>query len=357
MVTIERLMVIMWPLKARNFWKTKRLVAVIALIWIASFTITLHYHIAYEAHSENKTFHWIDANGTNCSRPMVRKQSRVRPGMGDYNQVAVIINILIVILIPLVVLATVNGLLVYCLRRQQKHMFHTTKGDRAGNSDNNNVISNPKRQQRAQRKVTIMVIVIVSAFTVTNLPSAVIHLYELMRTLELNTTHIPAFQTAATIANSFVVTGKTLNFFLFCMSSAHFRLRLLRIIAKKAPAFVSCLHKFAPRVFSDPVSEFQRGATNNSTRISTVHMMTTASPPVGSPGYHSRVANNGTRTNSTASNPYRVIAVSADNDTPGTSGRNRVLNSDKLSDEEETSFSVVPLLSAPRHSKDSEEEG
>uniref|UniRef100_A0A914VMH2 G-protein coupled receptors family 1 profile domain-containing protein n=2 Tax=Plectus sambesii TaxID=2011161 RepID=A0A914VMH2_9BILA len=353
MVTIERLMVILWPLKARNFWKTTRLVVVIALIWIASFTITFYYHIVYEVHSVNMTYTWLDANGTNHSRPIVRRMSMVRPGMSEYKQVSTIVNILIVILIPLVVLATVNGLLVFCLRRQQKFMFQSTKGDRTGAADNNNIVSNPKRQQRAQRKVTIMVIVIVSAFTITNLPSAAVHLYELVRMIELDTRQSEIFQTVAVIANSFVITGKTLNFFLFCMSSTHFRLRLVRIIVKKAPALVACLHKCAPSVFADPASEYQRGA-GNSTRISSVRFAVAS--PVSTPASNCRRAVNGNY----ASLPHYDQAM-----VKSTSGGNmstvcrtkRAPNYGKLSCPAETSFSTAtPLLSsASRHSDDSDQ--
>jgi hypothetical protein len=130
---------------------------------------------------------------------VTRQLTVVAPHMTDYHHVAIIVNILIAVLIPLAIIVSVNTLLVVSLRRQQDHVCRLANGD-----------SRHKQQMRSsQRKVTAMVIVIVSAFTITQLPSAVIYLWELVVMMIPYNTQSPYFNMFAVIANSCVITGKT----------------------------------------------------------------------------------------------------------------------------------------------------
>ncbi|CAJ0589797.1 unnamed protein product [Cylicocyclus nassatus] len=76
-------------------------------------------------------------------------------------------------------------------------------------------------RNKTERKVTIMVTVIITSFIICNAPGAILFI---TRKFNENLTNAMI----ASISNSLVITGKVLNFVLFCMSSDHFR-ALLRM--------------------------------------------------------------------------------------------------------------------------------
>ncbi|KHN76186.1 Putative G-protein coupled receptor F59B2.13, partial [Toxocara canis] len=73
----------------------------------------------------------------------------------------------------------------------------------------------------SQRRVTVMVVAIVSCYLITHVPSTVLFTY--MYTIDLNFYQRRENYAFVLISNLFVVFGKVANFFLFCSSSAHFR--------------------------------------------------------------------------------------------------------------------------------------
>ncbi|KAI6241524.1 hypothetical protein M3Y99_00310800 [Aphelenchoides fujianensis] len=89
----------------------------------------------------------------------------------------------------------------------------------------------PKPQSRNQRRASFVVFLIASTFTICNFPSALTHIC-LIVWPEIDETDA-GFITVITLANSLVVTSKTLNLFLFCMWSDHFRKNLFRIFHSK----------------------------------------------------------------------------------------------------------------------------
>ncbi|CAD5213469.1 unnamed protein product [Bursaphelenchus okinawaensis] len=93
---------------------------------------------------------------------------------------------------------------------------------------------------RNQRRATLIVFIIASTFTISQTPSALVHI------VEICWPYIgiyPAFKLAATLSNSLVAAGKTMNLFLFCMWSAHFRRNLQRILSSKLPKLYGFLQK------------------------------------------------------------------------------------------------------------------
>ena len=85
--------------------------------------------------------------------------------------------------------------------------------------------------QRQRQRVTVTVISIGLCFSLTQGPSAFMALYELFSEYELGHTFYAIFS----ITNSLVVTGKTINFILFCLSSEHFRQKCFKAIYRKFP--------------------------------------------------------------------------------------------------------------------------
>uniref|UniRef100_A0A0M3J1W4 G_PROTEIN_RECEP_F1_2 domain-containing protein n=1 Tax=Anisakis simplex TaxID=6269 RepID=A0A0M3J1W4_ANISI len=72
-----------------------------------------------------------------------------------------------------------------------------------------------------ERKMTITVVAIISCFTITQMPSALLFLYEKL----INDAKTQAFATVSSITNFLVLTGKMLNVVLFCLTSISFRYR------------------------------------------------------------------------------------------------------------------------------------
>ncbi|CAD5220017.1 unnamed protein product [Bursaphelenchus xylophilus] len=93
---------------------------------------------------------------------------------------------------------------------------------------------------RNQRRATLIVFIIACTFTISQTPSALVHIGEICWPwIGMN----PAFKTAATLSNSLVAAGKTMNLFLFCMWSAHFRRNLKRILSSKLPTLYAFIQK------------------------------------------------------------------------------------------------------------------
>lgn len=67
--------------------------------------------------------------------------------------------------------------------------------------------------------MTVTVVAIVTCFTLTQLPSAMLFLYEKF----ISDAKTEAFATVSCITNFLVLTGKMLNVVLFCLTSVTFR--------------------------------------------------------------------------------------------------------------------------------------
>ncbi|VDK45062.1 unnamed protein product [Anisakis simplex] len=92
-------------------------------------------------------------------------------------------------------------------------------------------------RQRTEQRIAITVVAIVTCFTITQGPSAVvlsINTFSSTRTVEA-LTGLNWYQ-LQTVTAFLVIVGKTLNFILFCLSSANFRRRLMCILRNKLKA-------------------------------------------------------------------------------------------------------------------------
>ncbi len=114
-----------------------------------------------------------------------------------------------IVLGPLVLLTVLNFGLVHYIRKSRKFLFKEQS-------------RNEETMASNERKVTVMVCVIVAAFTVFNCPSAVLHLLHLtVSSSDLLPNWHP---TAVEVSNALITTGKVLNFVLYCLTNKKFRL-------------------------------------------------------------------------------------------------------------------------------------
>lgn len=70
-----------------------------------------------------------------------------------------------------------------------------------------------------ERKLTITAVAIISCFSITQMPSALLFLYERL----VSDAKTKIFADISSITNCLVLTGKMLNVVLFCLTSATFR--------------------------------------------------------------------------------------------------------------------------------------
>ncbi|KAK6756663.1 hypothetical protein RB195_014846 [Necator americanus] len=90
------------------------------------------------------------------------------------------------------------------------------------------VRNNEGQLQKTEHRVTLTVTFIVTMFTLTNGPSALMHLIRTAYNLKQQDSY-----DLTMICSTLVICGKASNFILFCLGSRHFRLRLIRLTQRK----------------------------------------------------------------------------------------------------------------------------
>jgi len=224
-VCFERLLAVRWPLRARTFWRHRlqRPSAIILFICLLSIPMTLHFHITH-------SFAEVElADGRTVLRVFLR------PHMEGYWRAATIVLTLFQVIIPVFLVGSTSVLMADALFSVCR--FARSKQDPSTSpilTSSNGVHVSPAQmtplvqiQSTQQKRATVMVLVIAVAFALFQLPSACIFIWEL---LEPQAPLNRGFITLGTLANSLVVSGKMANFFLFCMSSKHFRRHLRRTV-------------------------------------------------------------------------------------------------------------------------------
>uniref|UniRef100_A0A158Q8D7 G_PROTEIN_RECEP_F1_2 domain-containing protein n=1 Tax=Elaeophora elaphi TaxID=1147741 RepID=A0A158Q8D7_9BILA len=133
-----------------------------------------------------------------------------------YINTSVFANAFFGVIIPVFIVAFLNVYLLRLLqiRTQQAGSEEASLGPASGNFC------------EQERKMTVTIVAIVSCFTITQLPSAILFLYERM----ISDAKTEMFAKISCITNLLVLTGKMLNVVLFCLTSASFRRKLFSTI-------------------------------------------------------------------------------------------------------------------------------
>ncbi|MFH4977754.1 hypothetical protein AB6A40_004463 [Gnathostoma spinigerum] len=82
------------------------------------------------------------------------------------------------------------------------------------------------RNQRTEQRVTFTLAIIVTMYTITNAPSAILQMVQIAHPNRLD------FLTLTLLCNTLVICGKASNFILFCLSSKYFRARLMEMVQR-----------------------------------------------------------------------------------------------------------------------------
>ncbi|KAL3117129.1 hypothetical protein niasHT_007532 [Heterodera trifolii] len=151
-------------------------------------------------------------------------------------RVSLVVHAVLVVFLPTVVVAMSNAALLWTLRHRDKRLNEETNR-KAKTTDSlshhstslKSTTSTQQQKARIEQRVTITVVSIITCFTITQTPSAVVQLFVRPAYPLQN----PNLEWEA-VSIFLVVLGKSLNFVLFCLSSAHFRSRLLLMLSKSA---------------------------------------------------------------------------------------------------------------------------
>ncbi|VDO43472.1 unnamed protein product, partial [Onchocerca flexuosa] len=209
-VSAERLLIIKFPF--RSLKQYHALGSVITIFVILAFTLmlTCFHHFSYRCATLwvcnmtqvyvkclPVTWNWTEFGLVPHYQPSER--------FAFYINMSVIANAFIGVIIPVFVVAFLNVYLIRLLqiRTEQAKSDEAFLGSASGNFC------------EQERKMTVTIAAIVTCFTVTQLPSAILFLYERI----INDAKTIAFSKASCITNSLVLTGKMLNVVLFCLTS------------------------------------------------------------------------------------------------------------------------------------------
>uniref|UniRef100_A0A914W2L9 G-protein coupled receptors family 1 profile domain-containing protein n=1 Tax=Plectus sambesii TaxID=2011161 RepID=A0A914W2L9_9BILA len=213
-VTIERASVVTFPMIAKNSFTKRRITLGICLVFVLSFILS-GYH-----------FFWMKVE--ECRQCMMQHRfvpvrQKDDPPRYLYVHLSHILYAFFVVAIPLVALIVLNGILIHQLNLNRLEMKRFQQSSHLRGNE---------------RKATILVIVIIIAFVITNVPSGffiVIQVVYTIRKMGAEPSPSPQWQILfAELSNSLVCTGKALNFVLYCSASSSFRKKLFQLIRRSA---------------------------------------------------------------------------------------------------------------------------
>uniref|UniRef100_A0A914C6Z7 G-protein coupled receptors family 1 profile domain-containing protein n=1 Tax=Acrobeloides nanus TaxID=290746 RepID=A0A914C6Z7_9BILA len=185
-----------------------------------AFLMTFFHYIEYSTEIDVTACARVNATIRHISQLYSPKNIRVK-----YVLYAKFIQLL-AIAFPVIAVAILNVSLIYFLKKNKEMM-----------RDAQHCIRDSRRSsevytfQRQERKVTATVLAIVTCFTITHLPTLIPFIWEQIYAYQ-KTKPTMLFNNIVIVLNTLLVSGKVLNFVLFCSSSAHFRRRTVKIFYK-----------------------------------------------------------------------------------------------------------------------------
>ncbi|KHN80125.1 Putative G-protein coupled receptor F59B2.13 [Toxocara canis] len=214
-VSIERLLIIKFPFRSLKPYHTFQSILAIFTIFLLTFLLTSYHHVSHKC-----TLIWL-CNMTQVHvhcLPATWNLSRLGfPGEPpptysfiSFINLSAIANALIGVIVPVFVVALLNISLIRSLHRRNTQELVTKSVNNAPNGSS---------VHEQERKMTITVVAIISCFTITQMPSALLFLYEKL----ISDAKTQTFATVSSITNFLVLTGKMLNVVLFCLTSISFR--------------------------------------------------------------------------------------------------------------------------------------
>lgn len=207
MVSFERAMAVACPLRSRDFWTGRNVAIFIAGVWTCAAVTSIPAHITHSVELVNRTE--IVFNATTGLSEVVERQGRIAVLRRNFEQlwrISKLTDTVLIVFVPVILVVLANATIILTLRQQNQLVKHI----------------------QTQKRATFIVLVIASTFTFCQTPSAIIHIVEIFWPAPGSQSQLIV---PATLTNALVLTEKAVNFFMFCMWSAHFRKNLYRILS------------------------------------------------------------------------------------------------------------------------------
>lgn len=240
-VCAERLIGIRNPLFARSHVARAKMAAVIGAIIGVPGLLTAHQHVAHvclvrefcngtQLYSKCLPINqerWFGPNQSNPYSEAFRK----------FISVSTLLNVVLSIIFPIIILAILNTMLLCALRRRSIALNSLNRYEsppskshmKTSQSSSCEGISQHLLHTKTEQRVTLTVTLIVSMFTLTNGPSAIVHLLQnLVTGIDQKD-----WYNVTLACSTLVIFGKASNFILFCLCSKHFRRRLFMLAQQK----------------------------------------------------------------------------------------------------------------------------
>ncbi|CAJ0580834.1 unnamed protein product, partial [Mesorhabditis spiculigera] len=245
-VCFERVLGVRSPLHRLGDPSRMRMLIGMLLLLITAGALTFYNHVSH--HCLVRTI----CNGTQilsiCMDVNMHTWPGNRPNLSPpalraYVQWTRMANALLVVLVPLFLLIVLNIMLLYYVRKRSYFAYETLgkvtkKVERKGSPALPYLTTLFRRhsdqivQQKTEHRVAVTVCAVVTSFTITQAPSAVVLcINSLFADLDFRSTD--AWYEISTITSFLVVIGKSLNFVVFCLSSSNFRHRLFAMLRAK----------------------------------------------------------------------------------------------------------------------------
>uniref|UniRef100_A0A1I7V422 G_PROTEIN_RECEP_F1_2 domain-containing protein n=2 Tax=Caenorhabditis tropicalis TaxID=1561998 RepID=A0A1I7V422_9PELO len=222
--TIERVQVFRSPFRTSKRSASTRFFLTLFFIALFCLLLTVVHFIHPKTRAANKYARYVVVS---LSLPLFPHKKEPNLIMTHFQ----FVHMIFVVIIPMVLSTSLNILLVCALRKNSMPLRML--------NDSHVHQSLIVQRTRTERKVTAMVTVILSSFIACNVPGSVVFVMkESDDHFDDSRRHI----LMQAVCNSLAVTGKVLNFLLFCLSSEHFRALL-----KKRLCYLFHLHHDSSR--------------------------------------------------------------------------------------------------------------
>ncbi|CAD5221255.1 unnamed protein product [Bursaphelenchus okinawaensis] len=175
-VTVERYRVVRRPLRSRDYWSKPQKFSAIIIIFLSTFLLTLYHHFEYDCQlvffcNFTQIMNFCYSAGTTV-HPMWGRQNFSPSEWRQYFiKISTVGNAVFVVLVPIILVAALTVLLI-----RQLTITDTSVLSRLDSSTRRSL----NRQVARRKRVTITVITIASCFAITQGPSAVFSVWEVL---------------------------------------------------------------------------------------------------------------------------------------------------------------------------------
>ncbi|KAL6737362.1 hypothetical protein Aduo_011013 [Ancylostoma duodenale] len=238
-VSVERLLIIKFPFRSLDSYNSRQILLISICILVATFLLTSYHHVSHTCRTIEVCYgsQIIGACYDNAAATWGKRPNPTPALTKQWIGVSVYLNAIFAVLLPVFAVAVLNISLVKLLKKRntQELLVHT-------------VSANPSAVQEQERKMTHTVLAIITCFSLTQGPSAIVYMFQKLYQPS------SALQIASIVANQLVLTGKMLNIVLFCMTSSTFRRKLLQTCRRWTYTAVYCDRKVGNRYEKGPAS-------------------------------------------------------------------------------------------------------